>query len=186
MSTNEDNATTALNAIITALTPLKSEERQRIVGAAMLFLGEKAVELEQKGKPEDNGGDGGVYSANARKWMKQNNVTAEELEHVFLIKEDKTFDIHDVPGTSKKVRTLNTYILTGLGRFLAADEKTFADTTARQICEDIGCYDSANHSAYIGKKGSNFSGDKSKGWTITPGGLKTGAALVKELAAAAK
>lgn len=185
MANDEGNATTALNAIITALTPLNSDERHRIVGAAMIFLGEKAVDprQQQQGGANDDEHDGGLegYSAHARKWMKQHGVTADELEQVFLINDDGTFDIHDAPGASKKEKTLNTYVLTGLGRFLAANDKTFDDALARQFCESIGCYDQANHAATIAKKGSNFGGDKSKGYTITSVGLKRGATLVKEL-----
>ncbi len=120
--------------------------------------------------------------------MEQNNVSIEELEQVFHIETDGgTFEIHDVPGKSKKDKTLNTYILTGLGQFLATNAKAFEDALARQFCVEIGCYDRANHATHINKyKGSELSGNISKGFTITGTGLKRGAALVKEFVGAAK
>jgi hypothetical protein len=185
MSGNEDG-TKALNTIISALSSLKSDDRHRVVNAALLFLNEKTVEptKRQLTVDEGKGGDGGTYSTKAQRWMKQNHVTADELEEVFDIKDDKTFEIRDVPGTSMKERTLNTYILTGLGKFLAADEKKFDDGLARKYCEDVDCYDAANHSVYIEKRGKEFSGNKTKGWQLTPKGLKTAAALVKAYATA--
>lgn len=184
MSGNEDN-TKALNTIISALSSLKPDDRHRVVNAAMLFLGEKAVDPAKKQLVDDGkGGGGGTYSAKAQRWMKQNNVTADELEEVFEIKDDKTFEIHDVPGTSKKERTLNTYILTGLGKLLAADEKKFDDALARKYCDDANCYDAANHSVYIEKRGKDFNGNKTKGWALTPKGMKTAAGLVKAYATA--
>ena len=98
-----------------------------------------------------------------------------------------TFDIHDVPGKSKKEKTLNTYILTGLGTFLATSQKDFDDAVAREFCQTIGCYDNANHAAHLKDfKGSELTGNKNKGYTITKPGIKKGAALVKELAGGMK
>src|SRR5947209_800698 len=106
-----DNATTALNAIITALTPLTSDHRRRTVDAAMLFLGEKttAERIEQRLTPRDGEVvDDDSYPAHASKWMKQHGISREELERAFHFNGDGSFDIHEVPGKSKKVKTLNT------------------------------------------------------------------------------
>jgi hypothetical protein len=63
----------------------------------------------------------------------------------------------------------------------------FENAMARGFCEKIGCYDQANHAVHLKKnKGGEFSGDKNKGYTLTSVGMKRGAALVKELAGAAK
>jgi hypothetical protein len=184
----DTDTTNALTTIIKALTPLKSNERHRIVDAAMLFLGETSVSTERGAEAADaqkEVGDGN-YPAGARTWMKQNGVSAEELDMVFHFGSDGTFDIHDAPGKSKKEKTLNTYILTGLGRYLTTSERGFEDSLARGFCETIGCYDPANHAAHLKDKGAEFSGDKSKGYTLTNVGVKRGAALVKEVAGAAK
>ena len=91
-----------------------------------------------------------------------------------------------MPGRSKKEKTLNAYILTGLGRFLTKNDRVFDDALARGFCETIGCYDPANHAAHLKDKGPEFTGDKSRGYSVTNLGIKRGAALVKEHAGAAK
>jgi hypothetical protein len=177
-----------LTAIIKLLEPLSSAQRQRTVAAAMMFLGEAAL---QKPKQEASGGGSsrdskegeseGDYSAHITKWMKQNEVSAEELDQVFHFNGDGTYDLLHAPGNSKKEQTVNTYILTGLGKYLAVNDRSFEDATARSFCDKIGCFDKSNHAAHI-KNQPEFTGDKSKGYSITNPGIKRGAALVKEVA----
>jgi hypothetical protein len=128
-----DNDTThALTTIIKALAPLSSDERRRTVEAALLFLGEtaKAVPAEPTAAATSIGkgpGDGS-YPAAVNVWMDQHGISAEELDQVFHFKGNGSFDIHDVPGKSKKEKTLNTYILTGLGKFLTTNAREFDDS----------------------------------------------------------
>jgi hypothetical protein len=181
--------TTALMTIISVLTPLSSEERHRTVDAAMLFLGETAKVPERKreiaAERGARGGTGEDYRENIQKWMEKYSVSPEEFDQVFHFRDDGTFDIHGAPGRSKKEQMLNTYILTGLGKFLTTSERTFDDATARGFCDTIGCYDAANHAVHIKNKGPEFSGDKKKGYSLTNVGVSRGAALVKELAGGA-
>jgi hypothetical protein len=185
MTNNESATTDALTAIISALTPLTSDERQRVVGAAMLFLGEMAPKQHRivsiDAADNDGGDSGGDYSPHIIRWMKQNGVSAEELDRAFHFNDGGTFDLLHAPGKSKKEQTLNTYILTGLGKYLTTKERAFDDGTARGFCETIGCYDPANHAVYIKNSGPEFTGDKRKGFSLTNIGLKQGAVLVKEI-----
>jgi hypothetical protein len=183
----------ALTQMIKILTPLKPEDRRRTVAAAMLFLGEPAEPISVGGTPAGRekmtaaGADDGSYPAGASRWMEQYDVSPEELDRVFHFKGDGTFEIHDVPGKSKKEQTLNTYILTGVGKALVSNDRTFDDAMARGFCERIGCYDKANHATHLKNyKGGEFSGDKSRGYSLTNIGLKRGAALVKEMAGTAE
>jgi hypothetical protein len=184
------NKTEALTAIINALTPLSSEERHRHVNAAMLFLGERQAPADDKQTRAESGTNdvvGRSHSAAVSRWMADNDISTQDLDRVFHIKDDGNFDLHDVPGKSKKEQTLNTYILTGVGKFLTTDGRAFDDSTARDFCEKIGCYDGPNHAAQLKKnKGGELSGDKKQGYALTNIGMKRGAALVKELAGAAK
>ena len=183
------DSTNALTAIIKALTPLASEERRRTVDAAMLFLGEPATTADvgrdvAKGTTHNSIAEG--YPPAATRWLKQHDMSAEELDQVFHFNPDGSFEIHDAPGKSKKEKTLNTYTLTGLGSMLTTGERSFDDSLARGFCETIGCYDPANHAAYLKDKGAEFSGDKARGYSLTNVGVKRGTALVKELAGAGK
>jgi hypothetical protein len=158
--------TDALTTIINLLKPLTSEDRHRTVGAAMMFLGETSVsppKLKQKnggseGSDEGEGSEEGDYSPHVTKWMKQNDVSAEELDRVFHFNKDGTFDLLHAPGNSKKEQTQNTYILTGLGKYLSTNDRAFDDATARGFCEKIGCFDKSNHATHI-KNRPEFAGD---------------------------
>lgn len=183
------DTTDALTTIIKALSPLNSDERHRTVDAAMMFLGEttKTVRKEPIGKAAGSeGSESGNFADAVQKWMKQHEVSEEQLDQVFHFTGDGDFDLHDAPGKSKKDQTLNTYILTGVGTFLASNNRTFDDATARGFCEKIGCYDPTNHATHLKNKGSEFSGDKNKGYSLTNVGMKRGAALIKEIASGEK
>jgi hypothetical protein len=185
-----EDATQALTQIIKTLSPLSSEERHRTVDAAFKFLGEAPLSsgsgqapAQQQAAPKNLAGGG--HSGTKDTWMKQYGVNEDQLDHVFLFRADGTFDIHDVPGKTKKERTLNAYILTGVGVYLSSGSREFTDDQARGICDEMGCLDVANHASTLKGKGAEFNGDKTRGWTITNIGLKSGAALVKAVAEAA-
>lgn len=186
----DSNTTDALTTIIKALTPLNTDERHRTIDAAMMFLGETVKPARKEQPPGTAGGSEGRTDGNladpVQKWMKQFEVTEEQLDQVFHFSGDGAFDLHDAPGKSKKDQTLNTYILTGVGTFLASSNRTFDDATARGFCEKIGCYDPTNHATHLKNKGSEFSGDKTKGYSLTNVGMKRGAALIKEIASGEK
>jgi hypothetical protein len=180
-----------LTAIIKLLEPLSSAQRQRTVAAAMMFLGEAPLQKPSRQQEASGGGAGtanddgeaqGGYPAQITKWMNQNNVSAEELDRVFHFHQDGTFDLLHAPGKSKREQTLNTYTLSGLGKYLAANDRTFDDATARGFCETIGCFDAGNHAKHLKGSRSEFSGDKTKGYSLTNVGIKRGAVLVKEVA----
>jgi hypothetical protein len=184
-----DALTTALTTVIGVLTPLSSEERHRTVDAAMMFLGEtaKAPNRKREDAPKDDihDDDSSDYSPSIQKWMKKSGVTAAEFDQAFHFRADGTFDVLAVPGRSKKDQTLNTYVLTGLGKFVASGDRSFDDAMARGFCEKIGCYDQANHAAHIKGNGSTFSGDKKKGFSLSNVGVTRGIAIIKELAGGA-
>jgi hypothetical protein len=180
--------TDALTAIVKVLTPLNSDERRRTVDAAMMFLEGTSPIGQSKGRVSDDAGQTSVegMSANTRAWMKQNVVNQDELDAVFNFNADGTFEIINTPGKSKKEKSINAYVLTGLGKYLATGERGFDDATARDACERNSCYDAANHATYLKDRDGEFTGDKAKGYSMTYPGLKRAAVLVKEVAGTAK
>jgi hypothetical protein len=171
--------TEILSQMIELLMPLSSEDRQRLVGAALTFLGENSTVLRRTG--EDQGGeeDNGL-SARARTWRKQNGLSMEQLEQVFHIAEGKV-EVLEVPGASAREKTINAYVLTGLANYIGSGESKFDDKSARHVCSTSGCYDNTNHAAYLKAKGNLFTGTKDLGWSLTTPGLKHAADLVKAL-----
>jgi hypothetical protein len=168
------------------LEPLEPELRKRAIKAALTMLGDDAAVTEAKpkggGAADDVGEDIGDLNTKTRTWMRQNNLTAEQLSHSF---QGTEIIAHQIPGANKQEQTLNTYILTGVAQLVQTGEPRFSDDVARQACEQHGCYDANNHSRTINKKrGNAFSGSVKTGWQLTTPGLKTGSDLVKAITGA--
>jgi hypothetical protein len=174
--------------IVELLTPIDSAERARVIQASLTLLGETLPVTPRAGADsvgsaaEDDGGGTPTFPVRARTWMKQNGVSLVELQQVFHLENGGAEVIAgEIPGKSKKEKTYNAYILTGLSKLLSTGSPTFDDKTARALCEASGCYDLANHSVHIKERGNEFTGTKEKDWTLTAPGLKRAATLVKEM-----
>lgn len=193
MSDTSDTATSENEALLTLVRILKSmqsEDRHRLVSAAMMFVGEtwapqragpaQQETLKSTASPDVAADDDhrGIC-LKGQKWMKQVGVKPEELDNLFNFTADSV-DLLLPPGKTKKDTTLNTYVLFGLSQYLRSGSLAFADTDARRACADAGCFDQANHAATIKDRGNLFSGDKDAGWTLSAAGLTRAAALIKQ------
>lgn len=179
--------TDTLTQLIGLLEPLTYDERKRIVGAALTFLGDGPRAFLPTGSEREPdlgvNGDGNEFPARAITWMKQNGISAEQIESVFHIASGVAELIAEVPGASFREKTLNVYSLAGLGMLLSQGDLSFPDEHARKMCEAAGCYNAGNHATYLKEKGAGLAGDKAKGWSLTGPGLKQVAELVKEMSA---
>jgi len=178
------NQTEILAKLIDLLTPLKSEERQRMVNASLTFLGDQVSgqikSAEMRTEVGDDNDDLNL-PIRARAWVRQIGLTSEQLQQVFHFADGKVDVIaSDIPGSSAKVKTVNAYVLAGLAKYLASGDLKFDDKLARSVCATSGCYDNTNHATYLKAKGNLFTGSK-EGWAMTSPGLKHGAELVKAL-----
>jgi hypothetical protein len=116
-------------------------------------------------------------------WTRQNGITDPELECTFhQTGEGFSVIARHVPGSSRRERVLNCYLLAGACTLLSTGEANFTDQKARELCEEYGCLDTTNHSKYLGEKSNDFVGSKSKGWSLTAPGKKRVALLIKEIA----
>jgi hypothetical protein len=173
--------------IVDLLTPLSSDDRQRVFRAALVLLGEtpsatgnSATTAELNSNPDLGTG----LPQKAQIWMKQNGITEQQLQQVFHLDGGSAEVIAaDIPGKNKKEKTLNAYVLIGLSRLLSSGDAAFDDKSARALCISSGCYDASNHAATMKGKGNAFTGTKDGGWTLTAPGLKHSAELVKSLSA---
>ena len=172
-----------LTKIVELLSPIDSEERMRIISAALTLLGEKPVSaLPVRENEEESAAEIENLSPRARVWMKQYSISSREIEEVFHISNGTAEIIAaSIPGNNNKEKTFSVYILAGTANLLAKGESTFDDKMARDLCKSAGCYDPDNHASYMKNKGNEFAGSKDKGWTLTTPGLKRGAELIKEL-----
>jgi hypothetical protein len=177
--------------MVSLLEPLTSEERRNVIAGSMALLGENYTPVgaaqptrnsAQYNPDSSSEGLPSAISAKASNWVRQNGLTAGQLEQVFEIGASGVPVIASrVPGANKKAQSLNAYVIYGLSRLLATGEAVFQDKDARALCESLGCYDPSNHSNTLANKGNLFSGNKSDGWRLTSPGLARGAQLVTEL-----
>jgi hypothetical protein len=176
--------TEVMAAIVDLLSPLASEDRQRVIQAALLLLGESAVPAVAKAKfeaGENSDDEDWGLPAKARTWAKQNGLTQDMLEQVFHSKAGVFEVIAEPPGKSQREKTINAYLLTGIAKFLASGESTFDDQSARDLCTTSGCYSVTNHATYLKDRGNDFTGNRDTGWSLTSPGLKHSALIIKGL-----
>jgi hypothetical protein len=169
--------------VVEILRPLSSEDRTRVVRAAMALLGESdsSIGSTTHGGPDVVEVDLPNLAPRARAWMKQHSITVDELENVFHLSDGAVDFIAALPGRNKKEQTYAAYIVTGIGQLLLNGVASFDDRAARSLCERSGCYDRANHSAHLKDRGNEFTGTKEKGWTLTAPGLSRGAQIIKDV-----
>jgi hypothetical protein len=171
--------------VVDLLDPLEPEERSRAIQLSLTYFGKSLKDIKAKTGEEDGEEELPEQSsdahANAKPWLKQNKISADELQQVFHDADGTISVISEIPGKNNQEKTLNAYVLDGVRNLLSTGKPTFDDQTARELCRSSGCYDKGNHSNSLSKRGNLFTGTKEKGWTLTVPGLKRGAALVKEL-----
>jgi hypothetical protein len=183
----DKKTTEIVSEIFELLNPLSSDERHRVIQASLTLLGETAAHVSpmsshQTGGTEIDATDASSISSRARIWMKQYGIAVEDLQQVFQLDAGSTEVIAgEIPGKNRKEKTYNAYVLTGIATLLSNGNASFDDKSARALCERFGCYDRANHSSTMKDRGSEFTGTKDSGWSLTAPGLKRGAALVKEM-----
>jgi hypothetical protein len=168
--------------IVDLLEPFDSQERLRIVHGALTLLGDVFVAPNQENHPAGEGVEATIVSNQARIWMKQNQVSDQELQLIFHIADGKVEIVAaEIPGKDGKAKSINAYILQGLASFLNSGVAKFDDKSARALCVKYGCYSAANHAVYMKAIGNKAAGSKETGWTLTSPGLKVAAELVKGL-----
>lgn len=192
---NEEPELEAMATVLDALQRLTSDEQSRVLRWILdkLKLPDFVSAYPQVGflSREQNTSKGESdlpqQSAIVATWVKQNGLTAADLESVFHLEGPEVAVIAaNLPGSSTREKVLNCYVLTGIRELLRAGEPTFSDKSARDLCAEFGCLDTTNHAKYMNEKGNEFTGSKDKGWTLTAPGKKRGATLVKEIASGTK
>ena len=169
--------------IVEMLTPLPSEERQRVIQAALTMLGETPVIAAGASTKNANYSvaDETNLPGKAKLWLDQNSLTLEMLQQAFHINAGVAEVIAEPPGSNKKEKTLSAYILTGIANYISTGEAAFTDDSARTLCVRSGCYDKSHHAEILKERGNEFTGSKSVGWLLTAPGLKRGATFVRAL-----
>jgi len=175
--------TEVLARIVNELEPLNSDERLRVVRAALTLLGEDATTLVAERSARDDVGSHGATQLppRARMWMQQNDLSLDQLEQVFHLDEGAAQVIaSEIPGENNRERVRNAYLLTGVAQLLLTGEARFDDRSGRELCEASGFYDPTNHAKFF-KSGNELTGSRDKGWVVTSPGLKAAAKAIAEI-----
>lgn len=126
--------------------------------------------------------EGSEFGPSATRWLKQNNLSAQDLEQVFDISPGSVEIIVGALSGSKKEQTVAAYLLQGAASLLASDQASFTDQQARDLCDKMGCYDVTNHSKNVSDLGNRVTGSKKTGWKLTAPGLIAAATTVRTAA----
>ena len=176
--------TEATTKIYEQLEHLAPEERRRAVDAALTMLGEPATDSKSAKKEDKQQEEAPLVSefpSSAKAWIRRNKLESSAIAEMFNLENGEFhLDLDTAIGNSKREQTLNTYLLTGVAAFLGTGAASFADASARQNCDHLGCYDPANHAVYVKKEFANkIKGSKNAGWKLTAPGLSAAAKLIQ-------
>jgi hypothetical protein len=117
--------------------------------------------------------------------MSQYGIGEAAISELFHKDGDKIeIIVSDVPGTGKKTKSHNCYLLSGVRALLASDEAKFSESDAVSLCKHLGCHDGANHAKIRSELGNLVAGSKASGFTLPAPGLRAAADLVKAMASA--
>lgn len=169
------------------LSPLDPDGRARVIAACLALFGDPVPagvgsrsnlsHVGEESLPEHVG-------AKARRWIRQFDLTADDLEQVFHFTDTGSVELiaTEIPGATKKEQSANAYLLCGAASFLATDEPKIDNSVAVQFAKHVGCYDKNNHTANRNSLGNRISGSIESGFLLPAPGLKAAALLVKGMA----
>jgi hypothetical protein len=184
--------TEAMGKIHDILKPLQTEDRHKVINAALLLLGDVApretpspVVTATSGPaardPADGDDDLAGLSQQAKSWARRHKVTMEELSQYFHVGVGEA-EVLEIPadGRNNKEQVVVCYIFQGLAAYLANGVSTFTDDEARKLCKQQGCFDATNHTKAYKQFGNRLHGHQKTGWELTKRGLDAAAELIKQ------
>lgn len=165
------------------LEPLESEDRMKAVTGCMAMLGETMPSRRPSSVEDVSKEEGWPFERKATRWIQQNGLTREHLDEVFHFHEDGSVEVLEIniPGNSKRAKTINAYMLFGAASLLASDEPTMTEKDVVALCKRVGCHDTANHAGTRDMLGNKTTGSKQTGFTLTVPGQKEAAEIIKQV-----
>lgn len=204
MGNTETSATlepefSALETVYAALKGLDAKSQRRV----LIYVGEKlGLALQERSSSdlknpdqqeagysttvpylnhEDEEGLNGI-SPIARKWMTRNGLTSKQLGEIYSLGIDEIDLVAEaVPGSSKKTKTRSVSLLKGIATYLSSGAARMSHEQIKEACLLYDAYDPANHAAYLKSFASEVSGNKENGYVLTPRGLASAAAVIKDM-----
>lgn len=180
-ATSIAQTTSEVYDILTGLTP---EDRARVLTAIVALFGDAPLKVSKASADDSSGGDASELprlGVKAKRWMRQEGVTIAELTEVFHMDDTGTVKViaTEIPGATKKDKTANVYLISGVRSLLASDEPSIDNQAAVDYCKHVGCYDRNNHTANRTALGNKIIGSVANGFVLPAPGLKAAAAAIK-------
>ncbi len=118
----------------------------------------------------------------ARKWLRRHQFSTEALSKLFSLGLDEIdLVVSKVPGSSKKQRLRNVFLLKGVAGYLASGQPRFTHEQAKQVSEHYDAWDKINSSTYIRTLSAEVGGTAASGYTLTARGLTEAVELIKSM-----
>jgi hypothetical protein len=118
----------------------------------------------------------------AQRWIQRNGLRAEQLSSIFSLGGDEIDLVaNKVPGKSKRAKMRTVFLLKGVAAYLSGGAARIAHDKVRETCTHYGAYDQPNFSKHLKEFGSEISGSKESGYTLTARGLANAAQIIKEM-----
>lgn len=191
---SEDPELIALSTVCNALSSLNVESQQRVLDyAARKFgLASNSNTTSQKSTPVepvktaivavDVTDDTDGVSPVALKWMQRNNLTIDQLGHIFSLGAAEIDLVSKtVPGNSKNTRTRSVVLLKGIAAYLSSGVPRITAEQIKEACLHYDAFDSGNHARYLGGMSAEATGSKASGYTLTARGITAATELIREL-----
>ena len=204
---NLDPEILAISAVYVAIKDLNQESQARVIEYVCGKLGLKR--LGQAGQDEEDSskdhleniqptsenrepGEHGKETSEelegispiARKWMRRNGLTANQLSTIFSLGVDEIDLVaKTVPGgKGKKEKMRSVFLLKGIAAYLGSGVARFTHEQAKETCLHYDAYDVNNFASYLKGMLSEVSGNKDSGYQLSARGLTSATELVKQLA----
>jgi hypothetical protein len=121
-------------------------------------------------------------SPGGRKWITRSGLQVSQLTPIFSLGGDEIDLIaKKVPGNSKAKRMRSVFLLKGLAAYLGSGAARITYQEAKETSLHYDAFDSNNPNYVFKTVASEVSGSKETGFTLTPRGIASATALVKEM-----
>ncbi len=130
--------------------------------------------------PEPVAADG--ISPIASKWMVRNGFTAANLSSLYSLGQDELDLVaKSVPGSSKKDRMKNVFMLQGVASYLSTGVARMSYDKVKEACVHYDAFDSANFAKHLKDFSREVGGSKDAGFQLTAPGVAAATELIKGL-----
>jgi hypothetical protein len=162
------------------LVEISAEDRRRIFVAVAALCGDDVHAVQgprRLGLAEE---ERGALHPKAARWIAQNGIASERIGELFHVDGSASeLILVKMIGKSRRMQTINCYLLSGIRSLLVTGVPTLADADAVALCKKYKCHDAANHPTYRKEMANLIAGDKKRGFVLSAPGLGAAAEVLK-------